>query len=455
MVQNNEITTEFFYNAINEQIKVRNNAGYETHYTYDMAGRRIQEQHPDRGTTKYVYDNASRLVKKQTANLMQPGNTGSITYTYDYGRMLEVKYPNHPENNVHYTYGTNTPANVQINVVGRLLLQQDATGIQQFEYGKMGELTRQVRAMAVAGKMSYWFDTRWEYDSWNRIKKIIYPDKEDVTYSYDPAGQLKAIATNLGTFVPGANPNIVSGITYTDFGERSQIKYGNGTVTNYAYDDRRRMNQLQHQFTDFQADRNYTYDVLSNITNINVATGGTNPEDGILGGPVEHSYFYDNFNRLVQAEGHYVGPDDSAPNMLKQAYSLDMTYDNDAHNILEKHQVHRFGSVASTDQNLPQNAAHTPLTSYKLEYEGYGTGNISDGVQSYVQPHAPRKITEYPNGDYNGDPEDPRIKHKTIDYDADGNQLEIKQKIKNPENTQGFSLLSLRKNLWDEDDRLK
>src|SRR5690554_7062599 len=37
---------------------------------------------------------------------------------------------------------------------------------------------------------------------------------------------------------------------------------------------------------------------------------------------------------------------------------------------------------------------------------------------------------------------------------ANGNQLEIKQKIKDPENTQGFSLLSLRKNLWNKEDRL-
>lgn len=45
----------------------------------------------------------------------------------------------------------------------------------------------------------------------------------------------------------------------------------------------------------------------------------------------------------------------------------------------------------------------------------------------------------------NGD--DPRIKTREIDYDANGNQLEIKEII-------GEMEVSLRKNLWDEEDRL-
>lgn len=29
------------------------------------------------------------------------------------------------------------------------------------------------------------FTTRWQYDSWGRIRKIVYPDGEEVTCHYD------------------------------------------------------------------------------------------------------------------------------------------------------------------------------------------------------------------------------------------------------------------------------
>lgn len=144
----------------------------------------------------------------------------------------------------------------------------------------------------------------------------------------------------------------------------------NGTINTYSYDTRRRLNILQHDFANFNMSRKYEYDPLSNITGIS-STGATSPTLGALGGPVEHTYVYDNYNRLVYADGYYVGPDDAVPNILKQAYSLDMEYDL-LHNISEKNQVHQFGSVTSVNQTLPTDARHA-LTSYKLEYSGYGS----------------------------------------------------------------------------------
>src|SRR5690606_34392608 len=115
---------------------------------------------------------------------------------------------------------------------------------------------------------------------------------------------------------------------------------------------------------------------------------------GVLGGPVNNTYIYDNYNRLVEAYGHYVGPDDEPSGMLKQDYHLEMAYDL-SHNILAKNQIHQFGSVTSYNQSLPAHAPHAP-TSYALEYDDYAKGvYIADG-RGYAQPHAPRMITEYP-----------------------------------------------------------
>src|SRR5690554_6847879 len=256
------------------------------------------------------------------------------------------------------------------------------------------------------------------------------------------------MATNLGSLLNGSAPAyIVEDITYTELGERKTITYGNGTTNTYTYDNRRRLNSLKHEFSEFSMERNYQYDPLSNITGIS-STGATSPTLGALGGPVDHSYVYDNYNRLIYADGYYVGPDDAVPDMLKQVYSLDMEYDL-SHNILEKNQVHQFGSVSTINQSLPAEARHA-LTSYKLEYSGYGNSPYAHG-----QPHAPRRITEYPQEDYSGDPDDPRIKRKRIEYDANGNQLEIQEEVKDPGSPQGYYLQSFRKNLWDAEDRLR
>src|SRR5690554_493667 len=88
------------------------------------------------------------------------------------------------------------------------------------------------------GKTSYWFKTQWNYDSWGRVRSITYPDEEQVSYSYDQAGQLKSVSS----FIPGVSAHaVVSDIRYNDYGEREQITYGNGTKTDYSYDTRRRL----------------------------------------------------------------------------------------------------------------------------------------------------------------------------------------------------------------------
>ena len=40
----------------------------------------------------------------------------------------------------------------------------------------------------------YNFRMLFEYDSWNRVQRIVYPDSEVVTYNYDLGGQLLVAA---------------------------------------------------------------------------------------------------------------------------------------------------------------------------------------------------------------------------------------------------------------------
>src|SRR5690606_10140514 len=309
-IQNGELTTQFYYNAIGEKIKVKNQQGYDTFYKYDLAGRRIEERHPDRGLTWFVYDTSGNLIKRLTSNLLANGQQQAITYSYDYNRLMKIEYPQNLENTVKYSYGAPNNAEAQaLNAVGRLMTQKDASGVQGFGYDNLGNLNSHLRGVAVAGRHTFWFHTQWQYDSHNRVKQIIYPDEEVVNYNYNLGGTLNSVTRTIPNVV--TNDPIVSSIKYNDLGERTEIIYGNGTSTNYTYDNRRRLQDLSHQFNGFDITNRYNYDTLSNITNVSTLNPTNSiPSSGQLGGPVSHSYKYDNFNRLIYAEGNYTGPND-------------------------------------------------------------------------------------------------------------------------------------------------
>ncbi|WP_233494472.1 RHS repeat-associated core domain-containing protein [Mesonia sp. K7] len=458
-VQNDEIATTFDYNAINELVKVTNTMGYVTNSIYDMAGRRTEIQHPDQGVTKLKYDTAGNLIERQNSNLLAGENPGKITYDYTYNRLLGINYPNNPENNVRYVYGADGTSGVNYaeNSVGRVAVQKDASGLQYFQYDKLGNVKEVSRVVNVAGRRGVWFRTRWTYDNWNRVQEIEYPDDEKVTYHYNDAGNVHKVTSDVQNGGSSQSVDIVSNIFYNEFGERERIEYGNGTFTNYDYDIRRRLDEVEHTFSGGNQNikKLYTYDVLSNITDITTSNpGNTLPGLGQLGGPAEHHYTYDNYNRLTAAYGLYVGPNDEnlgSNDFLAQEYTLQMEYDK-SHNIISKTQQHYYDGVPAYYSLDPNTASVNKPNSYGLSYQEYAQGAYVAGDNyGYVQPHAPRRIVEMPDGGYdpNTNDGDPHIKHKTIEYDHNGNQTIIKQELVRDEEE-----IVLRENLWDEENRL-
>lgn len=79
----------------------------------------------------------------------------------------------------HYQYGDHHAG----NNAGRIIKQQDASGVQTFKYGKLGELIGNIHTFVVPGGETYSFAMNWTYDSWNRLQNITYPDGEVVSYT--------------------------------------------------------------------------------------------------------------------------------------------------------------------------------------------------------------------------------------------------------------------------------
>ncbi|WP_288376997.1 SpvB/TcaC N-terminal domain-containing protein [uncultured Chryseobacterium sp.] len=421
-----DIKTQFTHDAIGEILQVKDVNGNITTSVYDDLGRRISYTHPDSGVTTYKYDPANNLIFKTNAA------NETVEYKYDYSRLKEVKYPLYPENNVKYYYGNALDASaMDNNAVGRLWYQTDATGTQYLKYGRLGELTYQRRSVAVPGAQVYWFGTEWQYDTWNRVKTIKYPDGEKLTYKYNRAGNLN----NVASVKDGNSYPMINNIGYDKFEQRVYLKNGNNTETTYEYEtNRRRLLKMYAQNTNtnrFFMQNVYQYDVVSNVMQIHNNAPVVN---GLLGGGTNYAFGYDDLYRLTSASGNWRGINDQAQEE-RHRYTVAMSYDN-MHNIMSKTQKHEWAAGASSNSWT----AMEP-TSYRLNYK----------YENAAHPHAPTTIIDEPNlvpSSTCCNPDDPGVKFQHYKYDAKGNPTTIDQE--SCTYTESKTVYQ-----WDEENRLR
>ena len=246
-VQPTGIETLYKYSAIGELRSVTDAHGNITESFYDLLGRRTKLIHPDAGTTTLQYDPAGNLIKRQTSQIREQMPDAAITYHYDFNRLKEIKYPKHPENNVRYHYGK---ASESPSRRGRLWLVEDASGGVEYFYGSLGEITKEIRTIRITPTDIQTYITQYEYDSWNRIQKMVYPDGEVLHYHYNRAGNLQSLIgfKDPGNKSAGTNPPAGSSQPqdtnkeyiyikqqgYDEFEQKVYRLFGNNTETHYT-----------------------------------------------------------------------------------------------------------------------------------------------------------------------------------------------------------------------------
>ncbi|SNR84406.1 RHS repeat-associated core domain-containing protein [Flavobacterium sp. ov086] len=388
----NDLLTKFETNALGETIKVTDAMDHITKSSYDWLGRRIEFTHPDAGTTTLQYDLAGNLTSRITQDIKNTvPNDGAIQYEYNFNRLESIKYPKNPQNNVQYNYGK---ADGTAARRGRLWFVQDASGGQEFFYGKLGEVEKEIRTLRITPTDVQTYISQFEYDTWNRIQKMTYPDGEVVDYTYNRAGNLQSMQGKKESHTY----DYIKQLSYDEFEQRKYLKYGNGTETNYTYDDvLRRLQQLQVKSGARQVMNNsYSYDLVGNVLGIKNTAPVVN---NTLGGTSNHEYQYDDFYRLKSAKATYQGE------FTKASYELNMSY-NKMHNITNKNLVHTVNNVQK---------------GYVLDYN----------YDNELHPNAPNKITETGK-------QEPR----QYAYDGNGNPTSYTEEK------------SFRKMTWDEENRL-
>ncbi len=411
-LSSNPLSTKFEYNTIGELLNVTDPQGIKTTYKYNLAGRRTEMVHPDKGRTTYVYDAAGHLTWFGTPNLANDPTiqTHQIHYKYDKNRLTDIELPNLPSgsvnpNNVHYDY---MPANSGNNS-GRITTKTDGTGYTNYNYGKLGEVISETRRIFGYNIPTMEFKTDYVYDSWNRLKKLTYPDGEQLTYSYDLGGNLKTV-TN-GSY------NYIQNIKYDLYEQRTAANYGNGTRTDYSYiATNRRLNHfgLWSNSNAFLSN-SYEYDKRGNIIRLANDVGVTPNQ---MGGTYAFKYGYDTLNRLIGTESDMglndKGGTPTTPNTSPYAQSNShfelrkITY-NESGGIVLKEQVHQI------DQQ--PNPLNTYSNNYKYIPETHKVKTIIDGNISGTQ--------------------------QLFEYDDNGNTIKHVDEF------------GAKQMFWDEQDRLK
>jgi RHS repeat-associated protein len=305
------------------------------------------------------------------------------------------------------------------------MLREDGTGVIEYFYGKMGEVTKTRCTLIVPNQVIAAYVTQWTYDSHNRLLEMIYPDEEKVTYSYNLGGQLEKVRG-----YKSYGYDYVNRIGYDKFEQRTYLKYCNGAETFYTYEPAR--HRLQNLTVNAGGksimDNAYAYDAVSNV--LSVANKAALPESGKAGGQMAHAYTYDALYRLTSATGTYAGADSKTA-----SYRLEMGYDNMHRIVSKKQHLTQQGVQFDGKLHVGYDLAYTYG---KTEGKKFQLAEVKDA--NYRTEENPDSVAKVDNS-------------HIYTYDANGNLVYVNTgRIK--QDGMLDSNAAERKLRWDEENRL-
>ena len=208
-----------------------------------------------------------------------------------------IDYPKNYQNRFEISYGEPDAA---FNRAGRIWLRQDASGGQEFFFDEVGNTVKEIRTLLINEASARTWISEASYDSWGRMNTMIYPDGEQLKYTYLPGGLLEGFYGEKF----GRRYDYLQNSRYNEFGELLSREYGNGSGEQYTYaPNTKRLSSLQH--TGMSGDLQqwqYTYDNQGNILTANQQIG---PNATGVGGASSQTFTYDELHQLETANGDW------------------------------------------------------------------------------------------------------------------------------------------------------
>lgn len=437
--------TEFAYNSHSQLESMTDAKGNVHTYTYDDNGNRIKTTYPDgssvsseydaRGrvtnqtdqhgyTTAYTYDGGDRLTSVTDA-------LGNVTsYTYDeVGNLIMVT--DAKGNSTYYTYDdmgrvikmTNAlgkTAEATYDISGNVLTSTDFAGkLTSYTYDEFDRLASKTTedgtitySYTVDGKLSSVKDstgtTKYTYDSMDGLKKVVYPNGEYVEYTYDDSCRLTSVKTAYGTtkyewdkldrLIRVVDRNGYATVyEYDENGNRSAVRYANGIVISYKYDEVNRLISekaldkqgglvAQYEYTlgaagertkvkELDRTVEYTYDALYRLTGEKITAADKTV--------TEYTYAYDKVsNRILKTEnGAKTTYTYNALNQLVKENDTVYKYD-DAGNLVSttssgKSAAYTYNAENKLIRATVNEAGKTVVEEYTYDYAGNRTSKTT------------------------------------------------------------------------------
>ncbi|WP_182903040.1 RHS repeat-associated core domain-containing protein [Microbispora sp. H10830] len=320
--------TRYTYTPAGKVATVTDPAGNTWKYTYDLRGRKIKDDDPDKGTTTSTYDDLDRLVSTTDAR----GRT--LAYTYDVLDRKTGLYDGSTSGTklAEWTYDTLVNGTT---VKGQLVasIRYAGTNAYRTEVNSYDEAYRAtsttVTIPAVEGKLAGTYQYGSTYNTDGTLASQGVPaaggfPREVMTYGYDELGQ-PTTTRGLSTYVTATQ--------YSKLGQPLWWTQQAGTgkrVQRYFYYDEG-TNRLSRELTQKEtapaqvADVNYAYDPAGDVTSIADKPTGQTPD--------VQCFTYDYLQRLTEAwaqgsEGCASTPGPSVlggPAPYWSSYSYDLT----------------------------------------------------------------------------------------------------------------------------------
>ncbi|WP_144391807.1 SpvB/TcaC N-terminal domain-containing protein [Pleionea sediminis] len=379
---------------------------------YDGLARNTYINDPNRGQTWFAYDDAGNLKQTRDARCVE------VAYQYDgLNRLLaEFLIPSCPE-----TFSDSvswSPSSIPENVTPKVRYQYDASssllenatelkgrlasiwdeaGSEAFSFDARGRLITKVRNI-LGNDGNKQFVSKFDYDVANRISYRQYPDKTEVHYYYDNAGQLESI------------PGVVEQLKYGPQGSLTERTLANGVVSRFDHDERLRLKTVDSYRDELELQQfEYHYDAVSNVLSID----DQRSEQSLLNIAQElnldasihrqlkenFTYTYDDFYRLTQASklSNFVAFNyryDPSGNMLEQrssglmpSTSIGLLRYGNSNNQQNNGAWNRIGKSIGT---APGPNALT-ATTHDITYDESGN-RIQEGDKHYRWDHKHRLI---------------------------------------------------------------
>ncbi len=395
------------YDARGRVISQKDQHGYTTAYTYDGADRLTSVTDALGNITSYKYDEVGNLIMVTDAN----GN--STYYTYDdFGRVIRT------------TNALGKTAEVTYDISGNVLTSTDFAGkLTTYTYDEFDRLASKTTedgtvtySYTADGKLSSFKDstgtTKYTYDSMDGLKKVVYPNGEYVEYTYDDSCRLTSVKTAYGTtkyewdkldrLVRVVDRNGYATVyEYDKNGNRSAVRYANGIVVSYKYDEVNRLISekaldkqgglvAQYEYTlgaagertkvkELDRTVEYTYDELYRLTGEKITAADKTV--------TEYTYAYDKVsNRILKTE-----------NGTKTTY----TYNALNQLVKENDTVYKYdeaGNLISTTSS-GKSAAYTYNAENKLIRATVQEGN-NVSVEEYEYDYAGNRTVKKSENDY-------------------------------------------------------